>query len=145
MFWNRVLVAKVAETDGEINGIDSSRLPPDAYGRPAWRTRGQHDSINRRRCLCTPRRPPAAGVSIASLVCGIGRGCWTTWIPVVGFIGLICGIAGLITGIIGAQRPNGRPMAIIGIVCSALGLLIFIAWLVFWVIAIGAAASAPNG
>jgi hypothetical protein len=78
--------------------------------------------------------PSAHGASVASLVLGI-CGVVFCWIPVIGFF---LQIAALITGIIGAQHPNGKGMAIAGLVMGAIMLVLGIA---FWAFIFIAAAS----
>ena len=63
--------------------------------------------------------PSPHGASIASLICGV-CGLLFGWIPIVGIIGLGAAIAAIVTGIIGLQHPNGRGLAIAGIICGAL-------------------------
>jgi hypothetical protein len=73
-----------------------------------------------------PPAPAANGASVAALICGIVS-LLIGWIPLVGVIGVITGIAAVITGVIGMQHPNGRAMAIIGLVCGA---LVIVLWLI---------------
>ncbi len=87
--------------------------------------------------------PPSNGLAVTSLVLGI-IAVVTCWIPVVGFIGLICAIVGLVIGIIGVQRPLGRGLAIGGIICSAFALLVWIVGIIFLSAILTAAASAAH-
>ncbi|HEX3917077.1 MAG TPA: DUF4190 domain-containing protein [Caulobacteraceae bacterium] len=82
-----------------------------------------------------PIAQPASGAAIASLVCGI-LGLLTGWIPIVGIVGLALGIGAVITGIIGARRTNGRGMAIAGLVCGAIVILLWIVVTVIFVVAL---------
>jgi hypothetical protein len=86
---------------------------------------------------------PSNGLAVTSLVLGI-IAVVTCWIPVVGFIGLICAIVGLVIGIIGVQRPLGRGLAIGGIICSAFALLVWIVGIIFLSAILTAAASAAH-
>jgi hypothetical protein len=81
-----------------------------------------------------PIDPPASGASVAALVCGI-LGLLTGWIPIVGFIGLVLAIVAVIAGFIGLQRPNGRGMAIAGLICGALVILLWIGVTVLVIVA----------
>ncbi|MDP1777779.1 MAG: hypothetical protein Q8K90_04130, partial [Brevundimonas sp.] len=56
----------------------------------------------------------------------------TVWIPFVGLIAWILAPLGLILGLVALKRPAGpgRGVAIAGIVCSAIGLLGCIGWIV---------------
>src|SRR5665213_3540222 len=84
---------------------------------------------------------PSNGLAVTSLVLGI-IAVVTCWIPLLGFFGLIGGIVGFIVGIIGAQRPYGRGMAIGGIVCSTLAILFWVAGILVLGAIFGAAAAA---
>ncbi len=82
--------------------------------------------------------PQDTSLAVASLVLGVFAIC-TVWIPFVGLIAWILAPLGLILGLVALKRPAGpgRGVAIAGIVCSAIGLLGCIGWVVL----IGAAAS----
>jgi hypothetical protein len=82
-----------------------------------------------------PAVPPSNGLAVASMVLGI-IAVFTFWIP---FLGWVPVILGLILGLIALSRPYGRGMAITGVVCSALALVVK---LVFWVVLIGALGAA---
>lgn len=75
--------------------------------------------------------PQDTGLAIASLVLGVFA-ISTVWIPFVGLIAWILAPLGLILGLVALKRPvgAGRGVAIAGIVCSAIGLLGCIAWVV---------------
>lgn len=72
---------------------------------------------------------PAAGngLATASLVLGI-LAMLTVWIPFFGMIAWILAPMGLVFGLVGLGKPNGRSVAIAGTVCSALGLIGCFAW-----------------
>jgi hypothetical protein len=82
------------------------------------------------------------GLAVASLVLGI-LSILLAIIPIVGFIAWIMAPVGLILGIIGLGKPTGKGMAIAGVVCSAIGLLICIGWVILF--AIGMAGAAASG
>lgn len=86
--------------------------------------------------------PQDTGLAVASLVLGVFSIC-TVWIPFVGLIAWILAPLGLILGLVALKRPTGpgRGVAIAGVVCSAIGLLGCIGWVVLIgaVTAIGAA------
>ena len=75
--------------------------------------------------------PQDTGLAIASLILGVFA-ISTVWIPFVGLIAWILAPLGLILGLVALKRPvgAGRGVAIAGIVCSAIGLLGCIAWVV---------------
>ena len=64
--------------------------------------------------------PSPHGASVAALILGL-VGIVFCWLPLVGWI---CQIAAVITGIIGMQQPNGRGMAIAGLVMGAIMLVL---------------------
>ena len=86
--------------------------------------------------------PQDTGLATASLILGVFSIC-TVWIPFVGLIAWILAPLGLILGLVAMKRPigPGRGVAIAGVVCSAVGLLGCIGW----VLLIGAAASFSFG
>ncbi|MFI4975446.1 MAG: DUF4190 domain-containing protein [Caulobacterales bacterium] len=71
--------------------------------------------------------PASNGMALAAMVLGI-IGLLTFWIP---FLGWVCPIIGLVLGLVSVQRPDGRGMAIAGIACSGVAILIKV---VFWVV-----------
>ena len=71
---------------------------------------------------------PTNGLAIASLVLGIVA-VLLGWIPIVGLVSWIIAPLGLVLGLIALGKPYGRPLAIGGIVASAVGLLICLLWL----------------
>jgi hypothetical protein len=80
---------------------------------------------------------PSNGMAVAAMVLGI-VGLLIFWIPIVGWI---CPIVGLILGLVALQRPYGKGMAIAGVACSAVALLIKVVFWVLVITAVGAAAS----
>lgn len=84
--------------------------------------------------------PSSSGLAVASLVLGI-LSILFVWIPIVGLISWILAPIGLVLGLVGLSRPAGRGMAVAGTICSAVGLLGCIGWIVL----IGAAAAAGAG
>ncbi|MFN7619441.1 MAG: hypothetical protein ACK5RN_04850 [bacterium] len=75
--------------------------------------------------------PQDTGLAIASLILGIFSIC-TVWIPFIGLIAWILAPLGLILGLVALKRPvgPGRGVAIAGVICSAIGLLGCIGWVV---------------
>ena len=72
-------------------------------------------------------KPPGSGFGIASMVCGILAliTCciWCTCIPLA--------VVSIVLGILQIQKGTAKGMAIAGIVCSSIGLILFIA-LTLW-------------
>ena len=72
-------------------------------------------------------RPPSMGLGIASMVCGILAliSCclWCTCVPLA--------IVSIVLGILQIQKGAGKGMAIAGIVCSSIALVLLIA-LTIW-------------
>ena len=72
-------------------------------------------------------KPPGSGFGIASMVCGILAliTCciWCTCIPLA--------VVSIVLGILQIQKGTANGMAIAGIVCSSIGLILFIA-LTLW-------------
>lgn len=73
---------------------------------------------------------PRNGLGTASLVLGI-VGLAMSWMPFIGFIGFVCGLVGIALGVAGIYRVStrkatNRTAAIIGVVLSALAVLISI-------------------
>ena len=85
-------------------------------------------------------QPQSNGLAVASLVLGI-LSIVFVWIPFVGLISWILAPVGLVLGLVALSKPFGRGMAIAGTVCSGVGLLGCIGWVVL----IGAAAAAGGG
>ncbi len=79
------------------------------------------------------------GLAVASLVLGI-LSILFVWIPFIGLVAWILALIGLVLGLVGMSRPTGRGMALAGSICSGIGLLGCIGWLVL----IGAAAAAGS-
>lgn len=90
-----------------------------------------------------PPAGPSNGLAVASMVLGI-IALFTFWLP---FLGWIPVIVGLVLGLVAFGKPNGRAMAVTGVVCSGLALLVKV---MFWVVlagalgAIGAAGAAAH-
>ena len=80
------------------------------------------------------------GLAVASLVLGI-LSILFVWIPFIGLVSWILAPIGLVLGLVALNKPFGRGMAIAGSICSAIGLLGCIGWVVL----IGAAAAAGPG
>jgi len=87
--------------------------------------------------------PPAAptnGLAVASLVLGIVS-LFLFWVP---FLGWVPVLVALVLGLIALQHPYGRGMAIGGLVCAGIALIIKV---IFWVMLLGifgAAATASH-
>lgn len=84
---------------------------------------------------------PTNGLAIAALVLGIVS-VLLGWIPIVGLVSWILAPLGLVLGLIALGKPYGRPLAIGGIVASAIGLLICLLWLFFFGAIVAASAGA---
>lgn len=80
------------------------------------------------------------GLAIASMVIGI-IALLLAWIPIIGFIGFVGGIAAIIMGIIALKKATGKGMSIAGIITGALSVLssLAMAFLFFGIIILGAA------
>ena len=78
-------------------------------------------------------QPSAHGASVAALIFGIVCVVFC-WVPVVG---QVSAIVALITGIIGAQHPNGRGMAVAGLIMGAIMLVLEVLFIVLLVAAAG--------
>ncbi|MCS6622623.1 hypothetical protein N0B44_06860 [Roseibacterium beibuensis] len=80
------------------------------------------------------------GMAVASLVLGI-LSILFVWIPFIGLVSWILAPIGLVLGLVALNKPYGKGMAIAGSICSGIGLLGCIGWVVL----IGAAAAAGSG
>jgi len=80
------------------------------------------------------------GMAVASLVLGI-LSILFVWIPFIGLVSWILAPIGLVLGLVALNKPFGKGMAIAGSICSGIGLLGCIGWVVL----IGAAAAAGSG
>lgn len=87
-----------------------------------------------------PAAPPSNGLAIASMVLGI-IAVFTFWIP---FLGWVPVILGLVLGLVAFGKPYGRGMAVTGVVCSGLALLVKLVFLIFLVGVLGAAGVAAH-
>ena len=83
---------------------------------------------------------PSNGMAVASLVLGI-LSILFVWIPFIGLISWILAPIGLVLGLVAMKQPFGRGMAVAGSICSGIGLLGCIGWVVL----IGVAAAASSG
>ncbi len=70
-----------------------------------------------------PQQQRTNGLAVASLVLGIVS-ILLAWIPVVGLLGTPMAIIGLVLGLLALRRPGGRGLAIGGLVCAGVSLLI---------------------
>lgn len=84
--------------------------------------------------------PPANGMAIASLVLGIVS-VLIVWIPIVGILGTAMALIGLVLGILSLRRLEGRGLAIGGIVCAGISLVISALYMAAIVAMIASAAS----
>ena len=76
--------------------------------------------------VMTEKKTP--GFAIASMCCGIASIVFCC----VGFLGLICGVCGIVFGIISMKKeaPAGKGMALAGLICGGVGtLLTLVAWI----------------
>jgi hypothetical protein len=80
------------------------------------------------------------GMAVASLVLGI-LSILFVWIPFIGLVSWVLAPIGLVLGLVALNKPFGRGLAIAGSICSGIGLLGCIGWVVL----IGAAAAASSG
>ncbi len=85
-------------------------------------------------------QPQSSGMAVASLVLGI-LSILFVWIPIVGLVAWVLAPIGLVLGLVALNRPGSRGLAIAGSICSGIGLLGCIGWVVL----IGAAASVSTG
>lgn len=90
----------------------------------------------------TPQPQQTNGLAIASLVLGIVS-IMFVWIPVIGLLGTLLAIVGLVLGVLALRQPTGRGLAIGGLVCAGVSMLITGIY-IFGFIAILASAAA-NG
>ena len=77
-----------------------------------------------------PAHQEGNGMAVASLVLGI-LSVLTAWIPILGLVAWILAPLGLIFGFLAINKPNGKGLAIGGLITSGLGLLICILWVTF--------------
>lgn len=68
-------------------------------------------------------RPAANGMAIASLVLGIVS-ILIVWIPIVGLLGTVMAIVGLVLGLMALRKAESRGLAIGGVVCAGVSLVI---------------------
>ena len=74
-----------------------------------------------------PTKGTGKGAGIASLICGIIAlvGCCGAW-----YVGIPCGIAAVICGIIQCKKKQSKGLAIAGIICGAIGIVLSIVILI---------------
>ena len=89
-----------------------------------------------------PTAGPKQTLSLVSFILGIA-GFVFAWIPVVGIIGFLAGLAAIILGFMAKSKEPGAPkwMWIVGLVGGFLAIAISIVYIVLFFIAIGMAAS----
>ncbi len=83
-----------------------------------------------------PRQQPGRGLGIAAMICGI---CSILLIAANLFIAIGCGIAGLVTGIVGRKKNGKDGMALSGIITSSIGIGICVLLFVLAIVLVGAA------
>jgi len=84
---------------------------------------------------------PTNGMAIASLVLGIVSVLFV-WIPIVGILGTLMAVIGLVLGILALRQPSGRGLAIGGLVCAGVSMLITAIYIFGFMALIAARASA---
>jgi hypothetical protein len=62
---------------------------------------------------------PTNGLAIAAMVLGI-IALFTFWMPLLGWLPAV---VGLVLGLVALQQPQGRGMAVAGVVCAGLSIL----------------------
>lgn len=82
-------------------------------------------------------QPQSNGLAVASLVLGI-LSILFVWIPFIGLVSWVLAPIGLVLGLVALKNPYGKGLAIAGSICSGIGLLGCIGWVVL----IAAAAAA---
>jgi hypothetical protein len=81
----------------------------------------------------TPVQPAPTNVQgIVALILGIAS-IVMCWFPILGLPG---GIAGVILGVIGMRKTYGKPLAVAGLICAIVGLVISACFGVFYIAAI---------
>jgi len=80
-------------------------------------------------------------MAIASLVLGIVSVLFV-WIPIVGILGTLMTLIGLVLGILALRQPSGRGLAIGGLVCAGVSMLITAIYIFGFMALIAARASA---
>lgn len=86
---------------------------------------------------------PTNGMAIASLVLGIVS-VLIVWIPIVGILGTLMALISLVLGILALRQSTGRGLAIGGLVCAGVSMVITAVYM-FGFVAILSAAAANAG
>lgn len=90
-----------------------------------------------------PQPQPTNGLAIASLVLGIVS-IMFVWIPIIGLLGTVMALVGLVLGILALRQPGGRGLAIGGLVCAGVSMIITAIYMVGAVAVLGAVAANAN-
>jgi hypothetical protein len=92
-----------------------------------------------------PAAGPKQGLSLTSFILGL-VGFLLAWIPFVGIVGFLAGLAAVILGFIAKSKEKSAPkwMWIVGLFAGFVAILISIIYLIVILIAFGIAASAGN-
>ena len=90
-----------------------------------------------------PQPQPTNGMAIASLVLGIVS-IMFVWIPIVGLLGTLMAIIGLVLGILALRHPTGRGLAIGGLVCAGVSMLVTAVYIFGFIAILGAAAASAG-
>ncbi|MEO6943823.1 MAG: hypothetical protein ABI053_03835 [Lacisediminihabitans sp.] len=92
-----------------------------------------------------PAAGPKQGLSLTSFILGL-VGFLLAWIPFVGIVGFLAGLAAVILGFIAKAKEKMAPkwMWIVGLVAGFIAILISIIYLVIIIAAFGIAASSGN-
>jgi len=76
-----------------------------------------------------PQASQSNGMAVASLVLGI-LSILFGWIPIIGLVSWILAPLGLVLSVLAMNKSASKGLAIAGVVCSSIGLLICILWVV---------------
>lgn len=116
-----------------------------SYGAPVGQSSAPQDYYYQ----TAPVQPEnkTSGLAVASLCCGIGSlvlFCMSCFVGVTIFLAPIAAIVGLILGIMNnAKKKGSKGMAVAGIICSVVSLVIGIIFIVLMIIGFAAIASDP--
>lgn len=92
----------------------------------------------------SPQGPePANGMAIAALVLGIVS-VLIVWVPIVGMLGTLMALIGLVLGVLALRGGGERGLAIGGIVCSGVSLVITAIYMLGALAIIAAAAASTR-